>query len=171
MISRNSWMLVRFLGVALAVLGCSRHECAGPDPIELTLIDELRDFCFCGSNDCEDYSADLLLYLDTVNLPSQNNGHPWLILSSLPTAPIADGNDRLGFEFVGTLGPEIDPGILDQVGWKIRIPCARIMYCDDCYTSDGLVPTIYLAGSLDGVEFLQDQSDTREIYINISPTP
>ncbi len=63
MMSRSIRMLVSLLGVALAVLGCSGHECVEPDPVELTLIDELHDFCFCGSNDCEDYSVDLLLYL------------------------------------------------------------------------------------------------------------
>jgi hypothetical protein len=72
---------------------------------------------------------------------------------------------------VGTLDTEIDPGILDQVGWKIRIPYARIRYCETCYTNDGLLPIVYLTGSLGGVEFLQDRSDTLEIYINFCDAP
>lgn len=171
MVSHSRLILVSLIGVALTVLGCSDHSCVEPNGSEPTLIDELRDFCFCGSNDCEDYSVDLLLHLDTINLPSNNKGHRWLILSSLATTPIADGADRLGFEFEGTLGPEIDPGILGQVGWKIQMPYAQIRYCDACYTNAGLVPTIYLTGSLDGVEFLRDQADTLEIYINVSQVP
>jgi hypothetical protein len=171
MTSCNSLVRVCLLGVALAFLGCSHHECVEPIDSEPTLIEGLRDFCFCGSNDCDDYAVDILLHLDTVNLPSNNMGQPWLILSSLPTTPIADGNDRLGLEFVGTLDPEIDPGILNQVGWKIRIRHARIKYCENCYSNDGLVPTIYLTGSLDGVEFLHDQSDEREIYLNVRHAP
>lgn len=164
-------LLVSFVVVALAIPGCKYQDRVGPSPSEPTLIDDLRDFCQSGPNVCEGYSVDLLLYLDTVNLPSNNKGQPWLVLSSLPTTPIADGNDRLGFEFVGTLVPGIDPGIIDQTGWKLHVPDARIKYCETCYTNQGLVPKIYLTGSLDDVEFMRDPTDTLEIYINISQTP
>jgi len=134
-----------------------------------TLIGGLYGFCFSDSIDCECYSVDLLLYLDTANLPSNRgaNNYPLLVLSSRPPIPVV-GSDRLGFDFsgTGTLPLEIDPGALDQSGWKVEIADATIHYCRVCLNNCGLVPVISLHGSLDNVEFRYDPMDTLAIYID-----
>ncbi len=137
-----------------------------------TLIGDLNDFCFSGSVDCECYEVDLLLYLDTGNLPSANmpsdpSAYPHLTLSSKPTTPYA-GSDRIGFDFsgTGTLPEEIDPGLIRQSGWKVEIHDATIRYCQSCINDCGLVPVIGLHGSLDNVNFRYDPLDTLAIYIH-----
>jgi hypothetical protein len=100
-----------------------------------------------------------------MNLPTHCQNSQALVLSSLPTTPVADGNDRLTFNFTGQLPTDIDPGIPYQTGWKVLIPSASIKYCTTCYDCCGLVPIIYLRGDLVEVEFFFDPSDTLEIYI------
>jgi len=132
----------------------------------LTLIGDLYSYCFKECDDCRGRAVDLQLYLDTVNLPSNNVEIQKLVLSSLPTTPIA-GRDRLEFFFEGTLPDSIDPGILDQIGWKVRVTGATIGYCSDCYNDCGWVPILHITGSLDDVGFLYDPADTAGIYIKV----
>ena len=167
--------LPAILFLALAICGCAGERCTDDDcrrnlcePYSApTLIGDLYTYCFKESEGCEGRTVDLLLYLDTVNLPSANANNQTLVLSSLPTTPIADGNDRLGFFFEETLPGSIDPGILNETGWKARIEDALIEYCKTCYSDCGLVPVIQLRGTLERVDFLYDPGDTMAIYINL----
>ena len=96
--------------------GCANQ--VAPEPPDPTMIDELTELCFSGSVDCEECSVNLLLYLDTMNLPGDSSMGERLILSSEPTTPIS-GADRLAVWVSPDLPPEIDPGLFFQLGWKI----------------------------------------------------
>ena len=167
--------LAAILFLVLAISGCAGERCTDDgcrrnlcEPYSApTLIGDLYTYCFTESEGCEGMTVDLLLYLDTVNLPSANANNEILVLSSLPTTPIADGNDRLAFYFEEALPASIDPGILNETGWKIAIEDALIEYCKTCYSDCGLVPVIELRGTLGCVDFLYDLSDTVGIYINL----
>lgn len=157
---RRAGVVLRFLAIALltlAIWGCAGERCTDDgcdhslcEPYSApTLIGDLYTYCFKESEGCGGMKVDVLLYLDTVNLPSANLGNKVLILSSLPTTPIADGSDRLAFYFEEALPQSIDPGILDETGWKARIDDAVIEYCKTCHADCGLVPIIELHGTLE----------------------
>jgi hypothetical protein len=164
---------IRIKAIALAICfvavlslnsGCSKTN--ESDFKVMTTLSELNDLCFGSSTNCERLQAVLVLYLDTVNLPSGNIGIQKLVLSSRPTTPIASGNDRIEFFFEGSKLPEeIDPGIRDETGWKVRISSAGLEYCDTCFNESGLVDVIVLRGSLDNVEFIYDPGDEIEVFI------
>jgi hypothetical protein len=173
---RRAGAVFRLLAIAflaLVIWGCAGERCTDDgsgitlcEPYSApTLIGDLYTYCFKESGGCEGMKVDLLLYLDTVNLPSANLGNRVLILSSLPTTPIADGNDRLAFLFEVPLPESIDPGIFNETGWKAQIEDAVIEYCKTCYADCGLVPIIQLRGTLEDVVFLYDPADTIGIYI------
>ena len=89
------------------------------------------------------------------------------VLSSIPTTPIVDGNDRLDFGFEGTLPESIDPGILLQLGWKACASGATIEPCSTCYNNCGLVPVLRITGGAEDVVFIYDPADTESIYIRV----
>ena len=169
---------VGFLVVLLALCGCGdetlcprRDEPCRNEPYSApTLIGDLYSYCFSESRDCNGRTVDVQLYLDTVNLPSVNQGGSFIVLSSVPTTPIA-GQDRLGFNFEGTLPDSIDPGIVDQVGWKARVSGATIEVCPDCYTDCGRAYILSLTGRLEDVVFIYDPADTGGIYIRVELGP
>lgn len=162
------------LVVALGLSGCAGDRCVDQceqpcqnEPYSArTLIGKLYSYCFKEGHDCRGRSVALQLYLDTVNLPSNNVAIPKLVLSSVPTDPIA-GQDRLEFFFEGTLPEAIDPGILDETGWKVRVPEATIEYCTTCYNNFGWVPILILTGDMGNVEFLYDPEDRLGIYLQV----
>lgn len=162
------------LVVALVLSGCAGDRCVNQyeqpwqnEPYSArTLIGALYSYCFKEGHDCRGRGVALQLYLDTVNLPSNNVGIPKVVLSSVPTDPIA-GKDRLELFFEGNLPEAIDPGILDETGWKARVPEATIEYCTTCYNACGWVPILILTGDVDNVEFLYDPEDTLGIYLQL----
>lgn len=163
---RAALLIVLLFSVFLAD-GCSENESV---PRMVTEIEELNDLCFHSSTDCEELQVDLVLYLDTVNLPSNNGDIRKLVLSSKPTYPIADGNDRIEYFFDGSgLPEEIDPGILDEIGWKVGISSAEIVYCNSCFTNFRLAEVIWLSGSVDDIEFIYDPNDNIDIFITTRP--
>lgn len=162
--------LMTISGILVIILfqgGCSVTE--ESPPVTSTEIEELNELCFGTSTDCEQLEADLVLYLDTGNLPSHNNGNGTLVLSSKPVHVVADGNDRLAFVFSGELPAEIDPGIEFENGWKAVITDADIYYCTTCYTNAGLAEVIFLRGGLEQVNFIYDPDDKIEVSIRTRP--
>ncbi len=157
----------------IVVAGCSRdHDpCRNVkyEPYSAdTLIGDLYGICYDDTMDCEECVVDVLLYLDTINLPSQNANANRIVLSSLPTDPGAH-SDRLEFVFDGgSLPEEIDPTIIHQHGWKVQAAGAGIGYCKTCDTNCGLVPIIYLRGDVSILEFVHDPLDTLAIYIEMT---
>jgi hypothetical protein len=137
---------------------CRREPYSAP-----TLVGDLYDYCFSGVDRTGD-TLSLCLHLDTVNLPSNNLDIQMLVLSSRRTTPIA-GSDRLQFYFSDTLPDAIDPGILDQIGWKVVIPIAVVQYSKTSFTNCGFVPTVYIEGRVEGSNFLYDPIDTVGISI------
>ena len=150
------------LVVALSLLaGCANQ--VGPELPDPTIIDELQELCFSGSVDCEECSINLLLYLDTFNLPGDDIWGEWLVLSSEPTTPIA-GADRLALLVSSELPHEIDPGLFYQLGWKARVHHGSIEY------HYGRAPPpdyVSVAADLDSVDFVFDPEDTMQIYIDV----
>jgi len=146
-------------------MGCldDEGECRNERYNAATLVGDLYRYCYSGVDRSGD-SVAVLLYLDTINLPTNNGGNPGIMLSSLETTPVA-GRDRLGFEYDGSLPAEIDPGIVREVGWKVKSPAAAIRYCESCITECGLAPIIYLEGRVEELRFLYDPGDTMSIYI------
>ncbi len=163
---RVGWLArVAMVAAILVVGGCSEKvtDCHIKPYTAATPVGELYTYCFSGT----DRSGELvsaLLYLDTINLPSNNMGIATLVLSSLPTDPGA-GADRLEYHFADSLSASIDPGILREFGWKVRIPAATIQYCQSCFTDCGLAPVIYVVGLVGSVEFVYDPGDTAEVFI------
>ncbi|MFO7654125.1 MAG: hypothetical protein R6X25_09920 [Candidatus Krumholzibacteriia bacterium] len=155
----------------MALIACRASTDDDQKTWRFDLVEQLHEFCFCGDNDCERYSCDAFLYLDTGNLPGENPGQPTkLVLSGQPTAPLARG-DRIEFHFEGELDPAIDPGLAGQRGWKVKITGIRIEYCDVCYTEFGLADVIYLRGDLADLEFVADPRDERDTYISVQLDP
>lgn len=147
--------------LALLVFGCTGDGGVVPGPTELSAIGELTRFCFSDTVDCGDYRADVLLRLNTGNLPSHNPGSHCLVLTCQPRP----AGEIIGYIFEGELDPQVDPGIEFQSGWKAQIQGARIAYCEDCYTNGGLAQIIHLHGDLQQVSFIQDASDSLETYV------
>jgi hypothetical protein len=164
-----SLLLLLALAAGLsATLGCLDRETS-----QRTLLDDLHTLCFSGCVNCEELVVDVLLYLDTVNLPTNNVNIQKLILSSVSTTPGANGNDMLEYFFRGPerLPPAIDPGILGKRGWKAKVVSARLRYCRACYTNGGLARVISAAGPLANVEFIYDPWDTLDIYVRTRAVP
>ena len=165
-------ILVRtYLPALLAISGVF-SGCQEPTHRDRTLLDDLHHMCFYESVDCEQLEIDARLYLDTVNLPSYSTSAQRLVLSSLPTTPIAE-RDRIEFFIEGpdSLPSEIDPGILNQLGWKVELVSARLEYCDHCYHKAGLAKVIMIRGPLDCAEFLWDPDDTLAVYVETVEIP
>ncbi|MCK4415431.1 MAG: hypothetical protein KAY32_17990 [Candidatus Eisenbacteria sp.] len=163
-----TWVYVlTLLASSTALWGC--QELTRDEP---TLLDALHRLCYYESVDCEQIEIDVLLHLDTVNLPSHSGPAQRLILSSLPTTPIA-GTDRITFFIEGadSLPPEIDPGILNELGWKVELVAVRLEYCDACYTNAGLLRILGIRGPLAHAEFIWDPDDTLALYIETRAAP
>ena len=161
------------VGLAFLSGGCDKEHpsdpCAGglPHYSAPTLIGALYDSYFSGNTDWEGSSVDALLYLDTGSLPSRLSHFPKLILSSLPTTPAA-GADRIEFGFRRTLPDSVDPGLVDQLGWKVRLSSVTLRRCETCYTNCGLAPILLLLGDLDSIQCIYDPTDTLQVYIHRS---
>ncbi len=164
-----------FAGLAFT-LSCGDHAqdpCADPAHLPYaapTLIGALYDSCF--SIDGASFrpgSVDLLLYLDTGNLPSDNAGNPWLTVSSVPIHGVA-GPDRLGLKLNGPLPSEVDPGIRGQSGWKVRLASGLADQCSTCVTSCGLVPIVDVLADVGDLEFLHDEADSMALFLRYHRT-
>lgn len=149
------------IAIGLTVLvGCSESPEEARTP-----LDELKWACFSSGANCEEMVLDALLYLDTANLPSSSGVPNKIVLSSIPTTPISDAADRLEFYFAEdeTLDVAIDPGIVREIGWKVRVDHASLEYCDHC----GGVRRLLSRGSLANLEFVYDLEDSLVVYARI----
>jgi hypothetical protein len=159
-----------YVAIALTLLGfasCSDDSdrpCTPEHYVAPTLVGDLYEYCFAGVDRTGD-TLSMCLYLDTINLPSNNNHIPKLVLSSRPTNPIA-GSDRLAFCFSDTLSAVIDPGLLAQSGWKVAISLAVIRYSPDYRGRCWRPSLVELDGHQKDATFLYDPSDTLGIYIH-----
>ncbi len=151
-------------------LALRRDPCSDRHPYSArTLLGALYDSCFGPAATFDrGGTAGFLLYLDTYNLPSRNGGVRKLILSSLPTAPGA-GLDQIDLFFTGGLPAEIDPGILDEHGWKLRLEGADVVLCTSCVDLCGQVPILLLRGGLDRAEFVRDPADSLDAHLRFVP--
>jgi hypothetical protein len=108
--------------------------------------------------------VDALLYLDTVNLPTNNANIQKLVLNSNARWWYAV-SERIEFWFSGTLSTDIDPGAIGARGWKVRIAGAELKYCDWCYTQGGLADIVFLRGNLGSTQFIYDPDDKVCTYL------
>jgi len=156
---------ILLIAAATLVGGCSDEE-PQPNIYAEGPVGDLYRTCYEGETDCRDYEYDLLLYLDTINLPNPRYSHPYLHVKGTPGA----GGlwDRLSFEYYEY--DDIPEGVslpaIGAAGWKAHIRGARIEYCTTCYTDAGLLRLIQLSGPRDQVEFIFDPADTVATQVN-----
>lgn len=130
-----------------------------------TEIGALYEFCYGSNEECRDYEASLLLYLDT-NFPPPEKWDNWISLSSLPSFGT---RDHVAFSYQDTIPSDMYEQMLFEPGWKASIVNARIEFCETCYTNCGLAKIIGLTGDPASVGFIFDPEDSLGIYIEYSP--
>ena len=128
-----------------------------------TKIGDLYEFCFGSNDECRNYSLDLLLYLDVVNLPNPEISSRYVSVQSVPG--LGGSRDRLSFLYGDSLVGGAYDLMRGQPGWKAKMVNVNIEFCDECFTNCGLAKIIELVGNPEDVEFVFDPEDTLEIYI------
>lgn len=162
----NYWQLAATcLLTTLTVLVSACDPAPAP---ESTVLTELHEQCFDQGVDCEEKKADVLLYLDTGNLPSHNGDSTYLVLCDhvVEKNQVCEGY-RLGFNFTGQLSEEIDPGLEHRGRWLVQIDGAGLEYCDTCYTNDGLDEVISITGTADMIVVMEDPDLEEQIYADL----
>jgi hypothetical protein len=160
--SQRMWAIAILLLLLLPLPSC--HESPSEPRADWTLVSDLYDACFPRCLECAQSTVDALLYLDTINLPSQNVNIQKLVLNSDPQW-WHHSSEMIEFHFTGTLPAEIDPGVVDERGWKVRIAGAALVYCDGCWTDSGLADVLFLRGDLSQVQFIHDPDDKVRTYL------
>jgi len=167
-VNRNRFLSQKILAFVwlLVIVGCSEEDPAiPPGPSEPNVISEFVDICYEEGVHVEEMNVSLRLVLDTLNLPSAIQDREVLVLGVDPENPFGR-RISLEYNFSGQLSEQIDPGLIQQMGWKVAIQNATASRCTTCFTNDGLARVILLAGNLNDVEFEYDPEDTLGIFID-----
>jgi hypothetical protein len=114
--------------------------------------------CESASDHCVGQTAAGLLYLDTGNLPTVLGDTDRLVLCAAPVVGTCEST-RLDLVFEGgPLTADVDPGIADQSGWKIRFSGLTVNWVEP-------PGTLSLAGRLRQLEFVFDPDDEHSTEI------
>ena len=124
------------------------------------LIAQTNSDCAAQSDHCGSQRASGLLYLDTGNLPSATDGTHRLMLCSTPVSGVCD-SEHLTIAFEGgPLTADIDPGIADESGWKVRFTNLTTTWIDP-------PGTLGLSARLRELEFIFDEHDDQAIELTL----
>ena len=135
-------LMVTLLGCASDLVARANADCAGQ------------------TNHCADQTASGTLYLDTGNLPSVTDQTNRIMLCSLPVDGVCEAKSlSIVFEG-GPLTADIDPGIADETGWKVRFQGLATQWTDP----PGL---LNLTARLRDLEFIFDEHDQHAIELTI----
>jgi len=156
------------LVAALAGIAACGSDKQAPEPEHRDLIGEFTEYCFSDEVEVSELDVSGTLVFDTPNLPSIADGGNKLVLGCDADNPWG-ANSALEFYFPGTLGPEIDPGLHLESGWKVEFSGAAAVQCTTCFNEDGPARVVYLQGSLDSITFVHDPFDSLTIYIDVDP--
>ena len=124
------------------------------------LIADRNSDCASAGDHCAAKTASGLLYLDTGNLPSVLADADRLVLCAAPVDATCDSS-RIDLIFEGgPLTVDVDPGIADQSGWKVRFADLGTTWVDP-------PGTLSLTGRLRQLEFVFDPDDEQNIEFTI----
>ena len=124
------------------------------------LIAQTNSDCAAQSDHCGSQTASGLLYLDTGNLPSVTDSTDRLMLCSTPVSGVCD-TEHLTIRFEGgPLTADIDPGIADEPGWKVRFTDLTTSWIDP-------PGTLELSARLRDLEFIFDEHDDQAVEFTI----
>ena len=132
-------MLLAFL----CVVAACESETQAPEPQSTDLITDFTEYCFREDVELSELVVSGTLVFDTLNLPSIAQGGSKLILGCDPDNPWGPSS-ALEFYFPEILGPEVDPGLYLERGWKIEFSGVAAEPCTTCYTNSGLAQVVYL---------------------------
>jgi len=124
------------------------------------LIAQTNSDCAAQSDHCGGKTASGLLYLDTGNLPRVTDGADRLMLCSTPVSGVCD-TEHLTIVFEGgPLTADIDPGIADESGWKVRFTNLSTTWIDP-------PGTLTLNARLRELDFIFDEHDDQAIELSL----
>ncbi len=132
-------------------------------------VGDLYRLYFESGRDPADYTFEVLLYLDWVNVPNPRYSYPYLRLMN--SSEFGGLWEAVGFDYYEYDAIPADSGFPENPtpGWKVRIGGARVRVCDVCYTNGGRLDLIELFGDRGAVEFVWDPADTLGAYVRAVP--
>ena len=128
-------------------------------------VGDLYRLYFESGHDPADYTFDVLLYLDHINVPNPRYSYPYLRLMN--TYEFGGLWEAVGFDYYEFNDIPVGSGFPADPcpGWKVRINGASVSVCSACYTNGGHLDLISLYGDRDAVEFIWDPSDSLVAYV------
>lgn len=137
------------LPVLIVNLGCASD-----------LVARANTDCASQADHCAAQTASGTLYLDTGNLPSVTGQPNQLLLCALPVDGVCHAQSLTIIFEGGPLTGDIDPGVADETGWKVRFQGLATEWKDP----PGL---LNLTARLRDLEFIFDERDQHTIELTI----